>query len=221
MFMLDYGSYSHGCPFANTQKMDLQSDQKKDGSKKGDPFSNWSKTIFKLIEVCKVKLPKSNVRIVFVNISSLLALQAGSSCLLLIPGPNVSQVMPSWSLYATGKAWAVGYPMTRSCDCWWWGQSVWRVNKFEEIAEIAESLGETNEYTKKEEEPNSQGGGNPRGLNIKGVPRWYWYKCKIFSGGVLKWGVPQASWGSHDKHDLDYKLRFTNLWETILYNDGW
>ena len=42
--------------------------------------------IFKLIEVCKVKLPKSNVRIVFVNISSLLALQVGSSCLLLIPG---------------------------------------------------------------------------------------------------------------------------------------
>lgn len=36
----------------------------------------------------QVKLPKSNVRIVFVNISSLLALQ----------------VMPSWSLYATGKA---------------------------------------------------------------------------------------------------------------------
>lgn len=36
----------------------------------------------------QVNLPKSNVRIVFVNISSLLALQ----------------VMPSWSLYATGKA---------------------------------------------------------------------------------------------------------------------
>lgn len=36
----------------------------------------------------QVKLPKSKVRMVFVNISSLLALQ----------------VMPSWSLYATGKA---------------------------------------------------------------------------------------------------------------------
>lgn len=41
--MLDYGSYSHGCPFANTQKMDLQSDQQKGRIEERRP-------IFKLIE---------------------------------------------------------------------------------------------------------------------------------------------------------------------------
>ncbi|CAL1140833.1 unnamed protein product [Cladocopium goreaui] len=48
----------------------------------------------------QVKLPKSNVRIVFVNISSLLALQ----------------VMPSWSLYATGKAARDMYMLAVAAD---------------------------------------------------------------------------------------------------------
>ena len=65
----------------------------------------------------QVKLPKSKVRMVFVNISSLLALQARPTGSEPWPGPHPwgptwpngpSQAMPSWSLYATGKAWAVG-----------------------------------------------------------------------------------------------------------------
>ena len=180
-------SCSHGFPFANSKKWNFNG-IKIEGAKKGESFwltehpdvswafSHWSKSAPG--EIAKEQSPHGFREHLQPLGTAGKAYRERAVAWSSSLGSNMTQRTQP------GDAFVVPLCHREGLGSWmcWWDQSVWRVRRVEEIGEITKALGQTNKNTNKKRNQRVQGGR---------VPRWYWCKCMIFSGGVLKWGYPK------------------------------